>query len=222
MSTPLSRETLRHKVRRRVMEEISSHRIRPGERINEVHVAARLGVSPTPLREALIGLEGQSYLSFVAGKGFAATPLTPDEVHDLYSLMALLEGQALTLAPPCEPRRILALRRANARLRRADASRASAMDEAWHALLLADCPNQILCRITASLRWPIRRYEVAYFRTARNMHRSAAQHDAVIDALARGKPGRAADLLRDNWLSGIDPILDLLKRIGGATGAAAR
>jgi DNA-binding GntR family transcriptional regulator len=73
---------------------------RPGERINEVELARRLGTSRTPLREALNRLASEGYLTAVANRGFHARTLAPEPLFDLYEFRALVESGAIRLA--CE------------------------------------------------------------------------------------------------------------------------
>ena len=76
------------------------YRFRPGERVNEVELAARLGVSRTPIREALNRLVRDGFMSFVPNRGFYARDITPKGVQDLYELRAAVERAAFKLA--CE------------------------------------------------------------------------------------------------------------------------
>src|SRR5687767_8917046 len=73
-----------------------------GERVNEVHLAARLGVSRTPVREALSRLVSEGAVTIVPRLGFFICPLTAEEVEDIYPMRALLDPAALRLAgiPP--------------------------------------------------------------------------------------------------------------------------
>lgn len=76
------------------------YRFPPGTRVNEVDLARRLGVSRTPIREALNRLVRDGFLRFVPNRGFFARELTPDLVRDLYELRAAIEVAAVRLA--CE------------------------------------------------------------------------------------------------------------------------
>ncbi len=70
----------------------------PGERLNEGELAKELGVSRTPLREALNRLTTEGFLRSVAGKGFFFRELDPKEIFDLYELRESIELNALRLA----------------------------------------------------------------------------------------------------------------------------
>ncbi len=70
---------------------------KPGERLNEGDIAKRLGVSRTPLREALNRLTTEGFLRFVPGKGFFCRELDANEIFDLYELRKTIEVAAVQL-----------------------------------------------------------------------------------------------------------------------------
>lgn len=86
----------------RVYEQLKSmtvsYEFKPGERLNEGDVSRRLGVSRTPLREALTRLYTEGLLRFVPGKGFFCRDLDVQEIFDLYELRKSLEVAAARLA----------------------------------------------------------------------------------------------------------------------------
>ena len=79
-------------------EEILSGRIGPGEPIRQEHLAARLGVSRAPVREALKALEGEGLIIFRPRRGYLVTALDPDEIEEIFEIRALLEERGGTLA----------------------------------------------------------------------------------------------------------------------------
>lgn len=72
--------------------------LRPGMRLNEVEIARQLGVSRTPLREALNRLTTEGFLRFASGKGFFCRELDAQEVFDLYELRKVVEVASVRLA----------------------------------------------------------------------------------------------------------------------------
>lgn len=86
----------------RVYEQLKamavSYEFKPGERLNEGDIAKRLGVSRTPLREALNRLNTEGFLRFTPGKGFFCRELDAHEIFDLYELRKSIEVASVRLA----------------------------------------------------------------------------------------------------------------------------
>jgi len=78
--------------------EAISYAIKPGSRLNEGEVARKLGVSRTPVREALNRLTAAGFLSFTPSQGFFRKPLDPTEVFDLYEMRQAIEVASVRLA----------------------------------------------------------------------------------------------------------------------------
>lgn len=211
-AAPLARATLRAQVRDALVARILRGELVPGDRVNETTIAAELGVSPTPVREALLSLEGASFLESAPGRGFTVRGLSESEVRDVYPILAALEGLALRLAGAPSREAVAAMRRANARLRRAcgDPDEAIAADSDWHRALLGACPNAHLKSLVESLRFAARRYEHAFMREAGDPRESAAQHDAILRALEAGSLESAARKLEANWSSSVEPLVKWL------------
>jgi DNA-binding GntR family transcriptional regulator len=77
---------------------IADGEIIAGERLREIDLAARYGVSRTPVREALKKLEAEGLVTDVPGRGLAASKPTPEEIMDAYLMREVLEGLAARLA----------------------------------------------------------------------------------------------------------------------------
>jgi len=75
---------------------LSGH-FNPGERLTEEHLAKRLGVSRTPVREALHKLESEGLIKPLETRGFIVSRDSKDEVEELFELRAILEGYALRI-----------------------------------------------------------------------------------------------------------------------------
>ncbi len=102
----IERKNLRSQVREELLTRMRAGAVQPGEGINEVQLAAELGVSRTPLREALIALESEGQITSENGKGFRFMPLSASEFEDLAPVLAALESLALELSPVEELQRI--------------------------------------------------------------------------------------------------------------------
>ncbi|MDQ4214998.1 GntR family transcriptional regulator [Microbacterium capsulatum] len=207
----IERKNLRSQVREELLERMRTGLVKPGESINEVQLAGELGVSRTPLREALIALESEGQITSENGKGFRFVPLSAGEFEDLAPVMANLESLALELSPLDE------LQRIGARLvELADAfteehvehGLVMTKDDEWHALMLSACPNKRLIDVIESVRGSFHRYEALLVADDVKVDRVAAEHAAIAHALADGDIPSAIEALKVNWLYGMRRILD--------------
>ena len=195
----LERAPLRDRVRRIVQRAIVRGTLAPGGDVNEAELAARLGVSRTPLREALLGLEAEGYLRSTAGRGFSIMPLTERDVEEIYPLLWTLESLALRNSPPADKAALDRLAAINRELGDASGERALSLDRKWHETLLAGCSNRHLLETIALYKDLAERYELAYMRHSGSIPVSAKQHRAIVAALRKGDLATAAAQLEENW-----------------------
>lgn len=90
----IRKETLRDKIAARLREWILDGTLRPGERVVEIDVAARLDVSRAPLREALGVLEGQGLVRISPHRGATVTRLSEDDIREIFEIREALETLA--------------------------------------------------------------------------------------------------------------------------------
>jgi DNA-binding GntR family transcriptional regulator len=186
-------------------------RLPAGERINEVHLSQQLGVSRTPLREALARLAQEGALRHVARIGYFVRPLTLEEFEQIYAIRPLLDPEALRLAGLPSHDRMERLREINETIdRESDADRIIDLDDDWHLELIADCPNKVLIDLIRQFIQRTRRYEIALMREHRNVLVAIANHDTIMAALRRGDLEAACAALRTNLQTGRAPIVEWL------------
>lgn len=78
-------------------EKLLSGRLGPGERLTEEHLASQIGVSRTPVREALHKLEQEGLVKPLKTRGFIVTPSSREDIEELFAIRSILEGFALRL-----------------------------------------------------------------------------------------------------------------------------
>ena len=187
-------------------------RLPAGERINEVHLAKELGVSRTPLREALAGLAHEGALRSVPRIGYFVRPLTVEEFEQIYPMRVLLDPEALRLAGLPSKEQLATLRELNERIAAArDADEAIDLDDRWHLELIAGCSNEVLVGLVQQFIQRTRRYEIAYMREQKNIHAAAAAHRSIMAALRRRDLDAACATLKKNLQTGSDPIVAWLR-----------
>jgi len=209
-------DALANEVRNRILDG----RLPAGERINEVHLSRTLGVSRTPLREALNRLTQEGALLNRPRIGYSVRPLTSEEFEQVYDIRPLLDPEALKLAGVPSSEQLKRLRALNARIEQArDADIAIALDDEWHLELIAGCPNKVLIELIEQMIRRTRRYEIALMRERRSVLRAGLDHRAILKALEQRDLARACKALKNNLQTGKAPIAAWLKeREKGAHG----
>jgi DNA-binding GntR family transcriptional regulator len=204
---PLKRANVSEAVAGSVRALIVDGRLPEAERVNEVRLAALLGVSRTPLREALSRLGAEGALESRPGLGYFVRALTLGEFEQLYAIRPLLDPEALRLAGLPSAGRLARLRRLNRTLGSARSPEAAvAGDEAWHRELLADCPNRVLLELIEHVELRTRRYELALMRETHQVSRATEDHEAIARALDGGDLPGACAALKRNLENGFEPI----------------
>jgi DNA-binding GntR family transcriptional regulator len=210
--SPLVRDNISDSVAAEVRKRIVDGRLPAGERINEVHLSQQLGVSRTPLREALSRLAAEGALTSVPRFGYFVRALTLEEFEQIYDIRPLLDPEALRLAGVPAPERLERLEKLNRKLARArDPETAIALDDEWHLELVAGCPNRVLIELIENIILRTRRYELALMRETPNVRRASEEHARILAALRAGNLAAACAALKRNMQSGREPIVSWLR-----------
>jgi DNA-binding GntR family transcriptional regulator len=205
---PLHRANVSEQVAAAVRAMIVDGRLSEGERINEVRLSDSLGVSRTPLREALNRLQAEGALTSAPGLGYRVRPLTLEEFEQIYDIRPILDPEALRLAGLPDAKRLQRLERLNrAFAAERDPETAVKLDDQWHLELIGACPNRVLIEMIQNFILRTRRYELALMRETENVERATGDHELILDALRDGDLERACAGLKRNMQSGREPIV---------------
>lgn len=200
----LPRTLAREEVYVRLRDWIVRGVLPPSETLRDQDIAARLGVSRTPVREALRRLEDEGFVETALNRWTRVAPLDLACTAELYPLIEALEVLALeTAAPSFGDQDLQHLEHANEDLRQAleqrDAVRAVAADEAFHDIWVAQAGNRELIAVLGQLKLKLRRVELAYFDAKARAQPSLVEHTAILEALRGQRWGEATKTLRQNW-----------------------
>lgn len=204
----LSRTPLRDQVYLDLLQRVERGTLAPGSRIRDADIAKQLGVSRTPVREALIRLAREGTLHAEVGRGFRVRSLVTDELREAGAILAVLEPLALDLVPEFSADRLGGLVGIARRLEqtRGDIDACIELDDEWHRLLLSDCPNRRLLTLIEMLRQTPRRYLRHYLQQAGRLSLSTVHHGRIADALRRGDRAAARAMLERRWTKGLEEI----------------
>jgi DNA-binding GntR family transcriptional regulator len=194
----ISRVPLRDQVYHRILTQVQTGDLPAGSRVKDVALAAQLGVSRTPIREALLRL---------------VRALDPAELRDVGEILGVLASLALRSSPAPDEgrrRRLLELDRQMEQTR-GDLSRCLDLEEEWHRTLLEACPNRRLLDSISSLRQIPRRYLAAYMRDAGRLSLSTLPHTKILAALTDAGPDSGASVFEQQWKKGVAELVNWIE-----------
>lgn len=183
---------------RTLLEEIRGGDLRPGDRLRETELAARLGVSRTPIREAIRQLEADGLVLHAPRQGATVRSLDYAEVMELYEMRAVLEGTAARLAAHAALAiEIDELSAINDELRAApSAADAFRLNRVFHAALLNAAKNRFLHRSMDGLQKAMMILGPTTLSESDRFDGAVQEHGAILDALSARDGQRAEQLMR--------------------------
>lgn len=186
----------------RLKREILENRMAPGYQAPEPEIAERLGMSRTPVREALIRLRAEGLVELIPRRGARVLPVAPADMAEIYEILKALEPEAaaglarrglapaeaeLLEAPTAEMERAVAA---------GDLDAWAAADDRFHRNLLDLSPNRRLAAVITRLLDQAHRARMVTLRQRSRPERSTAEHRAILTAILAGDADRARTLFR--------------------------
>lgn len=214
----IQRVNLRDQVREELLAWLSDGRLTPGQRLEEERLSRGLGVSRTPLREALASLASDGIVEAVPRRGFRVPKLSAERVRNLYPVIGSLEGLALRLSGSqaialAEPLETLNERLGSAHL---SATQRGDLNRRWHETLVSRNPNRELATMLERARSRVRPYAGSWARPTGDIEAARAEHAEIARLLAAGDNDRAAEAVLRHWVQGIQPVTRWVNGDGGS------
>jgi DNA-binding GntR family transcriptional regulator len=212
MAAEIARSPLGEQVYLEILQRIQRGTIAVGSRLRDSTIATDLGVSRTPVREALIRLARDGLLTATPGRGFRLAPLDSAELREIGSILATLEPLALDQSEldSAQLDRLAAVVR-RLEQTRGDIAGCIELDDEFHRILLEACPNRRLLGLVGTLRRSLRRYLHHYLERGGRVSLSTLQHARIAEALRKGDRAAARQLLERKWRRGIAEIESALR-----------
>lgn len=180
-----------------LMNAIMQGQLSPGERLLEVQLADEMGVSRTPVREAIRRLELEGFVVMVPRKGAYVAGLSVDDVESVYEIRTALETLAVRLAAQrmeAEDYRQLdeLAEQMTATWQERNVDQWVALDARFHELLYTFSRNERLVQMMSNIMEQLSRYRIISLANVEVRQNSLAEHQKVIEALKRRDSEQAA------------------------------
>ncbi|MFJ4978264.1 GntR family transcriptional regulator [Streptomyces coeruleorubidus] len=204
LDSPVSRRLLSDEVFHRLRDSIVRGELAPGEKVKDSELAERLGLSRTPVREALARLADSGLVEAKPGVYTRITTLNRRDVEKTLAVLRSLDQLAVETAVPVMTEQDLQdMRQANRDFERAvaanDTEAALAADDRFHAVPIAAADNPVLSRIVEQLHPQIHRILYRKFSTLLGGRNTIEHHDELITVCAGGDARAAAELSGHHW-----------------------
>ena len=200
----INRPSMRDEVYNKLLDWIMEGTLRPGEKLVDKALAEHMGVSRTPVREALRRLEDKDLVESSANRWTRVAEISSEEPDMIYPVIWTLDGLAATTAignlTTDDFERMAAANRAlKEAIEAEDPVAASRADADFHGVYIERSGNHILIRILRDLKIRYRRFEVNYFEGVSCARNSLEDHEVIMDAFRKGDADRVVRTIHANW-----------------------
>lgn len=189
--------------------------LKPGERLMEVQLANKLGVSRTPIREALRKLELEGLVNMVPRKGAEVADITEKSLRDVLEVRKALEELSVQLA--CEKiteEEIEELKRVAERFKDTlddqDVTKIAEADVAFHDVIYTATDNQKLILLLNNLREQMYRYRVEYLKKEEAYPQLIAEHEELIDNISKRNKEEATRIMCEHIDNQVATVINVI------------
>lgn len=214
-----SYKPLRELVLDAIREAIINGTLKPRERLMEIQLAEELGVSRTPIREALRKLELEGFIVMVPRKGAYVADISFKDIADVFEIRAALEALAAGLAAEritdeeLEEMERLVVEKAEA-IANQNMERLVQVDTMFHEAIYKASRNERLTSIISNLREQIQRYRTTSLAYPGRMQRSLEEHRGIVEAIQSRDPQIAQQVAREHIENAENSMIDAIKKDG--------
>ena len=187
--------------------------LKPGERLMEIQLANKLGVSRTPIREAIRKLELEGLVLMIPRKGAEVAEITEKNMRDVRKA---LEELAVQLA--CEKitaEEIEEMKKAAEEfrmiLKNKDITEIAEADVRFHDIIYMATDNQKLILLLNNLREQMYRYRVEYLKREEAHPQLIAEHAAIIEYISKGEKKAATDVMCKHIDNQVTTVIDVIR-----------
>ncbi|SDL98591.1 DNA-binding transcriptional regulator, GntR family [Oryzisolibacter propanilivorax] len=203
----LTPKALYEQVAEQLRQRIFRRELQPGGWIDELKIAEELGISRTPLREALKVLAAEGLVTMKVRRGAYVTEMSDKDLRDVYHLLALLESDAAAVvAARATPAQLQELETLHAELTAAtyDRERFFALNERFHMRLLELADNRWRGQLVADLRKVMKLNRHNSLLKQGRIQESLAEHDTLMAALRARDAAGTAHAMQVHFTNGLE------------------
>lgn len=208
---------LRDVVFQTLRQAILRGELKPGERLMEVRLAKKLGVSRTPIREAIRKLELEGLVLMIPRRGAEVAEITEKTMRDVLEVRRALEVLAVSLS--CDRisgEQIEALKEAAEEFDRSltldDVTRTAEADVHFHDIIYRSTDNQRLIQLLSNLGEQMYRYRVEYLKHREFHPQISREHKELISYLEAGQKGQAEEKIAVHIDKQAQAVLETIRR----------
>lgn len=204
----------------RLKNEILQGVLPPGYQAPEPDIANRLGMSRTPVREALIRLEAEGLVDLVPRRGARVVAISRKDISEIFEILAALEALAAGAAARVEAEQLpledigRVLTESGSALASSDIGAWANLDDTFHRLIAGLCGNDRLEAEIAGFLDQIYRANTVLLRLNKAPAANVDDHRKIVEAIARGDEEAASERAREHRLSGLSTMKVLLQTSG--------
>ncbi len=192
--------------------------LKPGERLMEISLANKLGVSRTPVREAIHKLEQEGLVLMIPRRGAEVAQITEKSLRDVLEVRGALEELAVRLA--CERMTGQALGELNRAAERfektlgsSDITSVAEADVAFHDVIYMATDNQRLIALLNNLREQMYRYRVEYLKRGECHAQLLSEHQEIIEAITNKEVERAVEVTCRHIDNQVEAVSDTIRQL---------
>ena len=207
---------LRDVVFQTLREAILKGDLRPGERLMELQLAAKLGVSRTPIREAIRMLEQEGLAVTIPRKGAEVARMTEKDMEDVLQIREALDDLAVQVA--CDKitqeqleRLMATMKNFELAVQAGELSKIVAYDVEFHDVIYEATDNPKLVILLSNLREQIYRYRVEYLKEKENYPMLIVEHEEIVQALKQKNKERVADAMRNHIRNQAEVVKNIIR-----------
>ncbi|MBW2038468.1 MAG: GntR family transcriptional regulator [Deltaproteobacteria bacterium] len=211
------RKTLREVVYERIKRGIQRGEFKAKERLIEQRLAEDLGVSRTPIREAVSRLEQEGMLDKVPRGGIVVRGTTNEEIEEVFGLRAILESYAASLATKKMGEKVLTnlqgiIDRSQQALERGNIDKFIQLNTEFHEVIYRSSRSDKLYQMINNLRDYFYKYRVFILRIKGMPQMSLRDHQLMVQAMREGNTQKVEELVKEHILRGRERLLKAIER----------